>query len=691
MKSSALVMLLAVGWMSSVAHADTASSFLAEGELASSTRWADEHFGGDVAKLPFSFKLGDESSATVLGRSKPTVSSEKLGDYAVRRTLKWNDAKTGLETQVVAVDYKDYPSVEWTVRFTNVGKEDSPILSEIQAIDLTQAIPLDAKATLHHQKGSTAVPNDFEPYQTALDVGTDKKFASAGGRGTNGDWPYFNVNWGKQGLIVVMGWPGQWNLSMQRNEAGELIVRGGQEAAHFKLHPNESARTPLIVVQAYDGDWIRGQNIWRRWVVAHNLPRPEGKLPPAQMVACSSHQFNEMLNANEENQKQFIDRYLEEKFPLDYWWMDAGWYPNDGTWVTTGTWEVDKNRFPNGLRAITDHGHEKGVKSIVWFEPERVAPNSWLYNERPQWLLTPPPNPGNQAYDERWRLLDLGNKEAREWLTKHVNDLIESQGIDLYRQDFNVDPLMFWRNGEAEDRQGIAENHYIEGYLAYWDGILAAHPNVRIDNCASGGRRMDLESMRRSVPLLRSDFLFEPTGQQAHTYGISLWIPYHGTGTLVGKSAIGLNTGEGVSGYDFRSHIAPSFTACWDLRDKALDYDSLRRLVGEFKKISPLYSSDFYPLTPHSLATNEWIAWQFNNPEKGEAVVQAFRRQDNEEPEKSLKLQGLDPAAQYRIEPLSGGDAWTESGAKLMDQGLNAKLGEKRSAGLYFLTKEQGG
>ena len=681
------LLILALCWTSTSALGDSAP-FVSEDALNRSTRWADERFGGEVANLPFSFKLGEESSATVLARSKAQVTNEKVDDHRTRRTLKWNDAQTGLETLVEAVEYNDFPSVEWTVRFKNTGKEDTPVLSEIEAIDLTQTLPADAAPVLHHQKGSTAVPNDFEPYQTPLDVGAERKFAAAGGRGTNGDWPYFNLNWDNQGLIVVMGWPGQWNLEFQRNDAGELIIRGGQEQARFKLHPGESARTPLIVVQTYDGDWIHGQNIWRRWMVAHNLPRPQGKLPPPQMVACSSHQFNEMLNANEENQKLFIDRYLEEKFPLDYWWMDAGWYPNDGTWVTTGTWEVDAKRFPNGLRAITDHAHKKGVKSIVWFEPERVAPNSWLYNERPQWLLTPPPNPGNQAYDERWRLFDLGNKEARDWLIGHVNGLIESQGIDLYRQDFNVDPLMFWRNGEAEDRQGIAENHYIDGYLAYWDAILAAHPHVRIDNCASGGRRMDLESMRRSVPLLRSDHLFEATGQQSHTHGLSLWIPYHGTGTLVGKSAIGLNTGDGVSGYDFRSHMAPSFTACWDLRDKELDYDSLRRLVGDFKKISPLYFGDFYPLTPHTLATNEWIAWQFNDPEKGEAVVQAFRRQDSEEAVKSLKLSDLDPTAEYRITPLSGGESWTELGAALMEKGLEITLSSKRSDGLYFLNKD---
>ncbi len=679
----AWIVLACVG---GVAHGES-RGFVQADELAASSRWAAEHFSGDAAKLPFSFKLGDESSATVLERLKPSVTSDRLDDRT-HRTLTWTDDKTGLETRVDVVEFAHYPSIEWTVRFRNIGQTDTPVLSDIKAIDLSEEVPGDTTATLHHQKGSTAVPNDFEPYETPLAAGAERKFSAAGGRGSNGDWPYFNVNWGDRGLIVVIGWPGQWNLQFQRNEAGELIIAGGQEQARFKLHPDESARTPLIVVQSYQGDWLRGQNVWRRWLVEHNLPRPQGQLPPPQMVACSSHQFNEMLNANEENQKLFIDRYLEEKFPLAYWWMDAGWYPNPGTWVSTGTWEVDKSRFPNGLRAITDHGRAKGVKSIVWFEPERVNPETWLYNERPQWLLTAPPNPGDQAYDNRWRLLDLGNKEAREWLIGHINGLIKSQGIDLYRQDFNIDPLLFWRNGEAEDRQGIAENHYIEGYLAYWDALLAANPGLRIDNCASGGRRIDLETMRRSVPLLRSDFLFEPTGQQAHTYGISLWIPYHGTGTLVGKSAIGLNTDEGVSDYDFRSHMAPSFTACWDLRDKSLDYDSLRSLVGDYQKISPLYFADYYPLTPYSLAAEDWIAWQFNDPDKGKSVVQAFRRQDNEEPEIALKLRGLESAATYRIEPLSGGDAWTATGADLMNNGLKAQLAAKRSAGLYLLTKE---
>jgi hypothetical protein len=270
--------------------------------------------------------------------------------------------------------------VEWTVHFKNTSEKDTPILSEIRALDVNQAVPAEATTVLHHNKGSRAAPNDFEPYEMGLPMRTEATFRSAGGRPTNGSWPYFNVNWGDYGLIVAMGWPGQWTTQFERDGAGGLAIRGGQ---------------------------------------------------------------------------------------------------------------------------------------------------------------------------------------------------------------------------------------------------------LRIDTCASGGRRLDLETLRRSVPLVRSDCLFEPTGQQGHTYGISMWLPYHGTGTLVGKSAIGLNTDEGVREYDFRSHMAVTLTTAWDMRDKNLDYDKLRRLTAKFMKIAPLYMVDYYPITPHTLSPANWIAWQFNDPEKGIAMVQSFRREQS--------------------------------------------------------------
>jgi len=155
------------------------------------------------------------------------------------------------------------------------------------------------------------------------------------------------------------------------------------------------------------------------------------------LTAYTGRWFAEMAQATEETQIAFLERYLEEGIQLDYWWMDAGWYPCQEEWWRTGTWEVDAERFPRGLRAVCDQAHAHGIQTLVWFEPERVHTGTELWNEHPGWLL----EDGSPPAAETSRLLDLGNPEAGEWLLERVSRLLVDQGIDLYRQDFNMDPL----------------------------------------------------------------------------------------------------------------------------------------------------------------------------------------------------------------------------------------------------------
>ncbi|MHB8971842.1 MAG: NPCBM/NEW2 domain-containing protein [Pirellulaceae bacterium] len=600
---------------------------------------------------PFSFNLDGKPSAELLKNWERAHQSRKLDEQRTEHTLSFTDPQSGLVVRCQAIEYSDFPTVEWTVYVRNTGQEDSPLLTDILPLDTRFERSPGAEFVLHHQTGSPCLPNDYEPFATELKPTTTKRITADGGRPTNSDLPYFNVEWLGQGLIAVVGWSGQWAAEFVRDADRSLQLRAGQELTRLRLHPDEEVRTPLVVLQFWNGDRIRSQNVWRRWMLAHNLPRAGGKLPPVQLAACSSHQFGEMINADSASQKLFIDRYLEEGLKLDYWWMDAGWYWNKTGWPNVGTWEVDTNRFPGGLRPICDHAHAKGVKSIVWFEPERVTPGTWLYDEHPAWLL---------GTDGGTKLLNLGNPQARQWLTDHVDQLLTSQAIDLYRQDFNMDPLAYWRSGEPEDRQGITEIRYVEGYLAYWDELRRRHPDMLIDSCASGGRRNDLETLRRALPLLRSDYIMEPVGNQCHTYGIAFWYPYYGTGTGSGA----------IDPYLLRSVMCPHFTACFDVRRTDLDYDMIRRVMGQWREFAGYYYGDYYPLTSYSLKNDVWMAWQFNCPEQGEGLVQAFRRGDSFYESARFKLRGLDPDAVYTVVNVDESGSVEITGRELSETGL---------------------
>ena len=630
------------------------------------------------ADPPFSFTYNGKPSSEFLGTWKTDRTSTKLDEHRTSHTVTYSDPAGGLSVRCEAVEYDDFPTVEWTLHFRNTGTADTPIIENIESLDVRWQRGSDSEYLLHHNIGAPADGTDYTPLETALTSNAVKRISAAGGRSTNTDLSYFNLERSKNdGLIVVVGWPGQWAADFVRDADLGLRIRAGQELTHFKLRPNEEIRTPLSVLQFWKGgDWLRAQNVWRRWMIAHNIPRPGGQLPSPMLLAYLGGAYEEMYKSTEDIHLMWFNRYLEEKIKLDYWWMDAGWYQCDPVgWPKVGTWEIDKKRFPHGLKVITDYVHSKGMKTLLWFEPERVAEGTWLAENHPEWILG-----GKQG-----GLLNFGNPDALKWITDRVDKVLTEEGIDLYRQDCNTDPLGFWRAADAEDRQGITEIRHVTNLLAYWDELRRRHPNMLIDECASGGRRNDLEMMRRAVPLWRSDKTMEPIGQQSMTYGISMWIPYFGTGTVAWGDAAYFVTGKTpIESYGFWSSACPSLNLLFDVRERGLDYDKIRQLTAQWREVMPYYYGDYYPLTKTSRNNDVWIAWQFDRPEQDDGVVQAFRRADSIYESARLKLRGLDPKAKYRIARLTGGNEPGQvvemSGEELLQEGLPVSMAERPGA-----------
>ncbi|MBI2842941.1 MAG: alpha-galactosidase [Armatimonadetes bacterium] len=642
-------------------------------EMSRRHRWILDNLGADSTRRPFSFIYGGQSSDGLLGGWQQSFSTRTIDDYRTERTITYDDPITQMQVRCVAVEYNDFPTVEWTIYFKNNGSANTPILENIQALNMSIGRSPNDEFLLHHNIGSPCTANDYQPLETILGSNATKRITAEGGRPTNSDLSYFNLETSpSSGVIIVVGWPGQWAAQFTRDAGSGLSVVVGQETTHFRLYPGEEVRTPLMVLQFWNGDWIRSQNIWRRWMIAHNVPRPGGQ-PLAPLIFGTDCYLNgnELILMNEAQENLFIDRYVEEDLHPDCWWMDAGWYVNHGSWMNTGTWEVDTERFPDGLRGVTDHARSHGMKTMVWFEPERATYPSWLNDNHPDWLL------GTVGL---WQLVYLGNPAAWQWAVNLIDTTFNQEGIDWYRQDFNWDPLPLWQGNDAADRQGITEIKHVTGYLAFWDELLRRHPDMLIDSCASGGRRNDLETLRRAVPLWRSDYAYSPPAMQCQTYGISMWMPYYGTG--VGHPYVST-----CDPYTFRSETAPSVLWAWDMRRPDLDYDLMRSWMATWRELAPNCLGDYYPLTSYSTASNVWMAWQFDRPEVGEGMVQAFRRPDNTQLTVVFKLRGLDPAAQYTVSDIDSGLLGTVTGSVLTDQGVAITITSQPGAAVVTYKK----
>ena len=676
--------------------------------------WMSAHLTG--AQVPFSFIFGGRHSADFIHTWQRRETTRQLTNRRMEHVIRFTDPDSGLVIRCVAITYHDFPVVEWTVYFKNAGASDTPIVENIRALDLKivrEDITKDSnpqcskeKALLHYNIGSPTSSDDYRPMTAELTPGSKECITTSGGRSCNKHMPFFNLEWSGCGLVMAIGWPGQWAADFTRNSADELQISAGQELTHFKLHPGEEVRSPLIALQFYHGDWIRAQNIWRRWIIAHNMPRPGGSLPTPQVAATAWLYFAPWGISNALAMKIFIDTYEARKIPIDACWIDAGWYicnhpttdddpekeyatgmaPGDPSWPNTGTWRADPYRYPKGIREVTDHAHAKGMRTILWFEPMRVKLSSWLAEEHPEWLLAPPPNPGDQMYQENERLLNLGNPDALEWLSNYIGEYLGQEGVDVYREDFNMDPLYFWRANDPEDRQGITEIRYVTNNLAYWDELLRRNPNLLIDNCASGSKRQDLEFMRRGVTFWRSDYMpgfvqnesamTRLNANQCITYGIASWIPYYGAGMpAIGK-------------YYFRSLMCPSIVFDFDPRRDDLDLDLWRRLIAQFKQVAKYFYGDYYPLTGYSQKSDVWMAWQFNCPETGEGMIQVFRRENCVETKACYKLSGLEPKALYTITDLDTGEVRELTGQALMENGLTVEIKAKPAALVFVYARK---
>ena len=301
------------------------------------------------------------------------------------------------------------------------------------------------------------------------------------------------------------------------------------------LHPGETVRSTLNLALYWQGEMMHGQNMFRRLVLEHYTPHIDGKLvePPISGVVWGGIPSKEHLD--------IIGKIREYGIPLDVYWFDAGWYGTgvvpsytvfEGDWgIMAGDWRPNPNWHNGTLKPVSDAVHAAGMKFLVWVEPCRALHGRPITLEHPEYFLTG--NADGKIRDGQTLLLDLGKPESLKWAVDVVGGLIEDYDVDWYEEDFNIEPNPYLETAAEPDRWGMNEMRFIEGHFAFWDALLERFPNLAILNCASGGRRIDLETISRGQPLWRSDYNCwpeaTPESTQDQSYGIAHWLPIQGS------------------------------------------------------------------------------------------------------------------------------------------------------------------
>ena len=610
-------------------------------------QWMGQQFAKGVVP-PFSFVYGGKKSDSFIRswqyHAEKMVSTEPNKEEYV---YCYSDKTTGLLVKCTVTCFNDFSAVEWALNFSNTSGKNTPLIEKVAVADCAFVAGNDGTFILHHAKGSDAQRDDFQPLDESMQVGNRIYVTPSRGRSSEGAaLPFFNIETpGGEGIMVAVGWTGKWYADVMQTDAKSVTLKSGMEKMQLSLLPKEEIRTPKICLLFWKGkDRMIGHNQFRQFILAHHSRKINGRFAEYPLAAGlrfgDDYPCGEFECTTEEYLISIAKRYKQFNIVPEVFWLDAGWYEGCGWnkeygwwWYHVGNWTPAKERFPNGLRPVADAIHEAGAKFLVWFEPERVRPKTMIDREHPEWLLK---TNGRDDY-----LFDLGNRDARIWLTDYITAFLKKEGIDYYRQDFNMDPYPYWTANDQPGRIGMSEIRHIEGLYAFWDSLLVRFPNLLIDNCASGGRRLDLETTSRSSPLWRTDYNYgEPNGMQCHTYSLNFYLPIHGTSISIAND------------FEFRSGLnAAAVGNCWLVGRGHETIEISRKYMQEYKSLRPYFYGDYYPLTSTRNYTSNavWLAYQLNRPQQKDGIIIAFRRADNQEISIRIVPSGLEKDAVYEL------------------------------------------
>jgi alpha-galactosidase len=483
--------------------------------------------------------------------------------------------------------------------------------------------------------------------------------------------PYQIVQFGKDagGVFFALEWPGDWNASVARGSGGRtLMCQTGLCSLDLILNPGESIPMPGALVGFYNGDWIEGCNALRRTIVNHYVPKLDGKtiVPPV----FYDHWFALNQDCTEPLMRE--QSAYASGIGCEYFVQDAGWYKGSPLregchFHGTGNCDnVQSEKYPNGLKPLSDCVLEKGMGFGLWVEPTRCDAESDLAKAHPDWIVF--------AKDKSRfnNLVNFGNPEALNWFIKTFDKLVRDNNVRWFRFDTGAGCEDY---PEPPRRKGILKIRHYEGLMRFWDHLLHEHPALLFEGCSNGGRRMDLSSIKRSHTFWCNDHTQHPDIVRSDMR-INLIFPANYL-----NHVLCLQNND-ADYHHYAYHCLMGGT--WGFTEKLSEWSEKRindakRHVDVFKKFRHLLMKNFAPLFPYPYTLEDWDGFQWHDPETGEGVIIIFRCL-GDEVDCSPKLRWLDAGRQYEFTDPYTGNRRFISGAKLVNDGLPVKLTEHRSS-----------
>ena len=311
------------------------------------------------------------------------------------------------------------------------------------------------------------------------------KFGQLGSMPVRGYFPFAAVEDRKAGVTWAMqlACPSSWMMELRRKDdcLNMMASLPDEDYGHWAktVKPGECFETPEAYVTVGEGGL---DPVCQRLLTVHrrNMPRPDAKPPVMFNEYCTT-----WGNPSHENLKAIV-QCLKGK-GMEFLVIDAGWYRKPGVaWCDCGGDWIPEERemFPAGLKGTAEMIFDHGMKPGIWFEPETCAPQSDIFH-REEMLLT---RYGSVIDTDNRRFLDMRKEAVQEYLEERVIDQLNNCGFEYIKIDYN-DCIGVGCDDPDSLGEGLRQN--MQGTLRFFHRLRKAVPGITIENCSSGGHRLE--------------------------------------------------------------------------------------------------------------------------------------------------------------------------------------------------------
>jgi alpha-galactosidase len=511
------------------------------------------------------------------------------------------------------------------------------------------------------------------------------------GRSSARHLPLVSVASARGTLVTGLMWSGAWRMDLVGRSGDRTEITAWQSRTTTAVAPGRSVAMPHAILGVVEGDEAAIAPALHRFVVVGL--RGGRSLEPLAT-------YNTWFSTGTRIDQDLIEKEIDAAAAAgaELFELDAGWYEGAGELHDfdfssgLGTYRVDRDKFPDGLRRLADRAHALGMKFGVWVEPERVdlryvgdpgmAREAWLQLENGRYEA------GVPNEEARTGMLDLGNPEARAWVLEKLSTLIHESGADHLKWDNNA-----WiTNTRPLTGAGASDGNFrhIVGLYELLAALRERFPWLLIENCAGGGNRLDLGLMRYTDAAWMDDRTSPSAHVRHNLQGLTTFFPpAYLLSYLLHDATEPMHEAADFALYA-RSRMPGVFGMSFppDSLDER-DMERLREATDRWKDLRHVQASaSAVSVGPQVLGpeSGPWDATLLVSPAADSAVLYAFQN-DGEVPGVRLRLRGLDRTFQYLAASDREGELGVFSGGTLMDDGLEVFGAETTGAHLITLTR----